>query len=60
VSAEFRDAHPEIPWREMIGLRHRLIHEYFRIDLRRVWDTVQRDLPKLITLIEPLVPTKPE
>lgn len=60
VSGEFRDAHPQIPWHEMIGLRHRLIHEYFRIDLRRVWDTVQNDLPKLIALIEPLVPGRVE
>jgi len=37
-------------------LRHRLIHEYFRIDLRRVWDTVQNDLPKLTALVEPLAP----
>jgi hypothetical protein len=40
----------------LIGIRHRLIHEYFRVDLRVVWETVQRDLPRLIALIEPLVP----
>jgi len=60
VSDEFKAGHPEIPWKEMIGLRHRLIHEYFRIDLRRVWDTVENDLPRLVTLIEPLVPPQPE
>jgi len=56
VSEPMRRAHPEIPWAEMIGMRHRLIHEYFRVDLRVVWETVQRDLPRLIALIEPLVP----
>jgi uncharacterized protein with HEPN domain len=40
----------------MIGMRHRLIHEYFRVDVVTVWDTVQNDLPPLIALIEPLVP----
>jgi uncharacterized protein with HEPN domain len=60
ISPEFKAAHPEIPWADMIGLRHRLIHEYFRIDLRRVWDTVQNDLPKLIALVEPLVPGQGE
>jgi uncharacterized protein with HEPN domain len=56
VSQPTRQAPPEVPWAEMIGMRHRLIHEYFRVDLRVVWETVQRDLPQLIALIEPLVP----
>jgi uncharacterized protein with HEPN domain len=42
ISKEFRKAHPEIPWREMVGLRNRLIHEYFRIDLGAVWDPFKR------------------
>ena len=56
VSPEFKQAHPEIPWREIVGMRHRLVHEYFRIILDRVWDVVEKDLPGLIPLIEPLVP----
>ena len=60
VSQQTRDAHPEIPWTQMIGMRNRLIHEYFRIDLAAVWDTVQNDLPGLIELIEPLVPPEDE
>lgn len=56
VSEEFQRAHPEIPWVQMIGMRNRLIHEYFQVDLARVWETVQDDLPKLVALIEPLVP----
>lgn len=60
VSQPTRDAHPEIPWAQMIGLRNRLIHEYFRVNLVTVWDTVQNDLPPLIALIEPLVPPEDE
>ena len=56
VSQDFRDAHPEIPWKDLISMRNRLIHEYFQIDLDKVWDTVQKDIPSLIRLIEPLVP----
>ncbi len=56
VSQQTRDAHPEIPWEQMIGMRNRLIHEYFRVNMTTVWETVQNDLPRLITLIEPLVP----
>lgn len=60
ISKEFRKAHSEIPWREMIGLRKRLIHEYFRIDYGAVWDTIHKDIPKLIETIEPLVPKEDE
>ncbi len=60
VSEETRQSHPEIPWQQMIGMRNRLIHEYFRIDVEAVWDTVHKDLPELITLIEPLIPPESE
>lgn len=60
ISAETKAAHPEIPWGELIGMRNRLIHEYFRIDLVKVWDVVQNNIPTLITLIEPLVPADEE
>ncbi|MGH7797378.1 MAG: HepT-like ribonuclease domain-containing protein [Candidatus Binatia bacterium] len=56
MSQEAKDTHPEIPWNDMIGMRNRLIHEYFRINLQTVWDTLQNDIPRLVTLVEPLVP----
>jgi uncharacterized protein with HEPN domain len=55
VSQEFKDMHPEIPWHEMSGMRNRLVHDYSRIDLAQVWDTVRRSIPELIRLLEPLV-----
>ncbi|MGD8626658.1 MAG: DUF86 domain-containing protein [Anaerolineae bacterium] len=60
VSQDTRDAHPNIPWPQMIGMRHRLIHEYFHVDLATVWDTVKNDLPPLIALLEPLIPPEDE
>jgi uncharacterized protein with HEPN domain len=60
VSKEFREAHPKIPWQDMVGLRNRLIHEYFRVDYGAVWDTIHEDLPKLIKMLEPLVPKEDE
>lgn len=56
ISQETKVSHPEIPWTDMIGMRNRLIHEYFRINLQTVWDTLQTDIPRLVTLVEPLVP----
>jgi uncharacterized protein with HEPN domain len=60
ISKDFRKSHTEIPWKEMAGLRNRLIHEYFRIDYGAVGDTIQKDLPNLIEIIEPLVPKEDE
>ncbi len=57
VSEETRAAHPEVPWPKIMGMRHRLVHVYFDVDLDRVWDTIERDLPALIRLIEPLIET---
>lgn len=56
VSTEGKQAHPEIPWDKIIGMRNRLVHGYFNVNLERVWKTVQQDLPLLIALLEPLVP----
>ena len=52
VSDEFQAAHPEIPWRLIVGMRNRLIHDYTRIDVETVWETVQRDLDPLISHLE--------
>src|SRR5690606_1265497 len=41
-------AHPQIPWTSMKGMRNRIAHGYFEIDQGVVWETVQRDLPRLI------------
>ncbi len=56
LSPEFRAEHPEIPWQDMAGMRSKLIHDYDKVDLHRVWEVVERDIPALITHIEPLVP----
>jgi uncharacterized protein with HEPN domain len=41
---------------QIVGMRHRLVHDYLHIGLVRVWEVVDRDIPALIPLIEPLVP----
>jgi uncharacterized protein with HEPN domain len=41
----FRGQHPEIEWRKIIGLRNRIVHDYFNIDVEIVWEIIQKDLP---------------
>ena len=42
-----KNRYPQIPWRDMAGMRDKLIHEYFGVNLRAVWDTVKQDIPNL-------------
>ena len=48
VSDEAQAAHADIPWRQMIGMRNVVVHDYADVDLSLVWKTVHEDLPGLI------------
>ena len=48
MSEERKSAHPEIPWKAVVGMRHKVVHDYMNLDEDVVWDTVQQDLPPLI------------
>jgi len=56
VSQQFKDEHPEIEWADIIGLRHRLVHDYRNIDLTKVWESIQMGVPRLIEQLDRLVP----
>ena len=59
VSQEMKEAHPEIPWREIIAVsNNRLILDYFRVDIASVWQTLVDDLPAIVQALEPLVPAE--
>ena len=60
ISRPYRDSHPEIPWTQIIGMRNRLIHAYFDIDLDVVWDTVTIAMPKLIEQIDGMLRAEEE
>ncbi len=47
---------PDIPWRDMIGMRNRIVHEYNRLNLEIIWNVTQVSIPQLILSIEPLIP----
>ena len=60
ISTETTKAHPDIPWSGIIGMRNRLVHGYFNVNLERVWETARQDIPRLISQLEPLVPPEAE
>jgi uncharacterized protein with HEPN domain len=57
LSGDFRDAHPEVPWRLIAGMRDKLIHHYDSVDLDEVWRVAERDIPYLAEQIVPLLPS---
>ena len=47
LSQEIREKHPDIPWKDIAGMRDKLIHQYFGVDIAGVWDTAEQDIPTL-------------
>lgn len=60
VSEATRGELPDIPWADIVGMRHRLIHAYFDINLDILWQTVHSDLPPLIAALDNALPEEDE
>ena len=55
LSPEIRTAHPEVPWRDIIGMRSVVTHGYDQIDDDELWQVIERDLPELIRKLEAIL-----
>jgi uncharacterized protein with HEPN domain len=56
LSPEFRRQHPEVPWKDIAGMRDVIAHQYDRVVLDDLWSVVVADVPELLAMIEPLLP----
>lgn len=56
VSQETRLKMPEVPWQEIVGMRHKIVHDYMNVDEDLVWEVVQGDLAPLVAHLAPLLP----
>lgn len=52
LTQDFRDSHSDTDWKDIIHMRHILVHGYYQIDSRIVWVTIKKDLPVLLNKIE--------
>lgn len=52
LTKEFRDGHPEVPWRDIVDMRNVLVHGYFTTSPTFIWETYTKDLPELLAYIE--------
>ena len=60
VSSTFRSGHPEIPWKEIVGLRNLISHQYDKVNYAEIHGIVRERIPELIALLKPLVPPPPK
>jgi len=56
VSPEFCNSHPEVRWADIVGMRHKVVHDYLGVDEDVVWRVATEDLRELIAALEPIVP----
>lgn len=55
IPSGVKNQYPEIPWKDMAGMRDKVIHAYFGVDLKRIWSTVSSDIPSLKACFEKML-----
>ncbi|MBI3501000.1 MAG: DUF86 domain-containing protein [Bacteroidetes bacterium] len=58
ISDDFKTLHPALPWKEMAGMRDKIIHDYEGVNPFRLWDTAKSNLPALISELKKIIPAQ--
>ncbi len=59
ITAETRTKHPDVPWPKIVGMRHRLIHDYYNVSVEKLWLVLRDDLKPLIETLKRILKPKP-
>jgi len=60
LTLELRAQHPHVPWKQIVGMRHKIIHEYFAVQTDTVWDVAKNDIPVLREQLAAILDELPE
>ena len=60
ASEPLRGSYPQVPWTQIVGMRHRLVHDYLRVRIDVLWRTATDDIPPLVAILESIVPREPD
>ncbi len=52
ITKEFKNGHPQLPWRQIEGMRHILVHGYYTVSAEVLWDVIENDIPSLIPTLK--------
>ncbi len=55
IPKDIKNRYPEIPWKQMAGMRDKLIHEYFGINDEKIWETLNKDIPRLLPIFQKII-----
>jgi uncharacterized protein with HEPN domain len=58
LSVELRDRYPEVPWRQIVAVRHRIVHAYFDLDWQILWDAAADEIPELRRQVREILATE--
>ena len=58
LSEALKAMHPEMEWERIVAFRNVLVHDYLGIDLERIWEIIQRDVPEFKRAVAPMLPEK--